>query len=437
MTKSYQPISRRTCLRGLGTAVALPWLDIMSPNTLRAASAKKPPLRFVTLFQPNGVFPGDWNIEGDDKNFELSPILEPLSDFRNEMIILNGIDGAGNGHVKLTAAFLTGVSLENGVNGISVDQMLARAIGKTTRFPSIVLGTEPPRQGFAGQEPVGLANTVSWISPTQRISPEINPRVAFDRLFRDTQSPEARREAINRQSVVDSVLQDAKALRRRGSKQDAQKLDEYLAGIRSVETQINRTLNPPEPEWTPLQPAKMDTPADGIPRRRDEHMRLMIDMIVLALQTDTTRVATFMSANGFSRQNFTFLDGVKSDHHSMSHHKNQASLIAEYTTVSRWYAAQVAYFLEKMQAISEGDSNLLDNSIVLYGSEMKDGNGHVKEDLPLVLFGKGQGQLRPGRLINCPTGTPVANLHLSLLQKFGVETESFNNRSTGVISELS
>ncbi len=193
-------------------------------------------------------------------------------------------------------------------------------------------------------------------------------------------------------------------------------------------------MNPPAPEWIPLDTPKMVRPPSGIPVNKDEHMRLMIDLLVLALQTDTTRVATFMSAHGFSRQNFTFLDGVKNDHHGMSHHKNQDSLVNEYVNVSRWYAQQVQYMLEKMRRIDEGNGTLLDNSLVLYGSEMKDGNGHIKEDLPLVLIGKSQGRLQAGRHLACPKGTPLANLHLTIAQQFGLEIDNFNNASTGTIA---
>jgi hypothetical protein len=432
----HAPLPRRTFLRGIGATLALPWLEIMSPGSARAAAKGAPPLRFVTFFQPNGVFPAAWDVQGEGKGFKFSPILEPLAGFRDDMIVLSGVDSIGVGHVKLTSAFLTGVAVEHGKTGVSLDQQLARQIGRTTRFPSIQLGTEPPRQGAAGDDPIAFANTVSWTSPTQRLSPEINPRGAFDRLFRDPSSPEARREALNRKSVVDIVLEDAKSLKRRASGRDAQKIDEYLDSVRAVEVQLDRSLSPPEPEWTPLAPPNMTPPPEGIPQRRDEHMRLMLDLLVLALQTDTTRVGTFMSAHGFSRQNFTFLEGVKNDHHGMSHHKHQPSLVAEYTTVSRWYASQVAYFLEKMRAVDEGQGSLLDNSIVLYGSEMKDGNGHIKTDLPLVLIGKGKGRLDTGRHLICPKGTPLANLHLTLLHKFGVEADHFNENSTGTITGL-
>ncbi len=427
-------IQRRTFLRGVGATLALPWLEIMTP--VARAAQKLPPQRFVTFFQPNGVFPKAWNVKGVGRDFTLSPILEPLADFRDDMLVLSGIDSCGKGHVKLTGAFLTGTAIENGVNGVSVDQVIARQIGRNTRFSSIELGTEPPRQGMAGDDPIALANTVSWSSPTQRISPEISPRAAFDRLFRDPSSPEARRAAENRRSVVDLVLEDAKALQKIASGRDKQKIDEYLDGVRGVEKQIDRTLNPPVPEWTPLSAPEMLRPRAGIPLNKDEHMRLMLDLLVLALQTDTTRVATFMSAHGFSRQNFTFLEGVKNDHHGMSHHKNQEALVKEYTTVSRWYVQQVHYLLMKMRSIEEGNGSLLDNSIVLYGSEMKDGNGHIKEDLPLVLLGKGQGKLKTGQHLAFAHGTPLANLHLTLAQQFGAEMESYNNASSGTLSGL-
>ncbi len=429
-------IERRTFLRGIGATLALPWLEIMTPRSVRAAARATPPPRFVTFFQPNGVYPKAWNVRGEGRNFALSPILEPLADFRDDMVVLSGIDSVGKGHVKLTGAFLTGTAIENGVNGISVDQVIARQIGQGTRFSSIELGTEPPRQGMAVDDPIALANTVSWSSTTQRISPEISPRAAFDRLFRDPSSPEARRAAENRRSVVDLVLEDAKSLQRIASGRDRQKIDEYLDGVRGVEQQIERTLNPPEPEWTPLSRPDLKRPPSGIPASKAEHMRLMLDLLVLALQTDTTRVATFMSAHGFSRQNFTFLDGVKNDHHGMSHHKNQAALVKEYTTVSRWYATQVQYLLTKMRAIEEGNGSLLDNSIVLYGSEMKDGNGHIKNDLPLVLVGRGQGRLKSGQHLACPAGTPLANLHLTLARQFGAQMDTFNNASTSTLDGL-
>jgi hypothetical protein len=427
-------IDRRSFLRGAGATLALPWLEIMTAGA-RAAQATAPK-RFVTFFQPNGVFPKAWNVTGTGRGYELSPILQPLADYREKMLVLSGIDSVGAGHVKLTGAFLTGTAIEDGVNGVSVDQVIAQHIGRSTRFASVELGTEPPRQGLAGDDPISLANTVSWSSPTQRISPEISPSAAFDRLFRDPSSPEAQRAALQRRSVVDAVLNDAKRLQKQASGRDRQKIDEYLAGIRSVEVQIERTLQPPEPEWRPLRAPTLQRPPSGIPVSKQDHMRLMMDLLVLSLQTDTTRVATFMSAHGFSRQNFTFLDGVKNDHHGMSHHKNLKTLVDEYTAVSRWYAEQVRYLLSKMAAIEEGNGSLLDNSVVLYGSEMKDGNGHIKEDLPLVLLGGNNLGLRTGQHLPFPKRTGLADLHLTLAQRFGAEIEHFNEASTGTLGGI-
>jgi hypothetical protein len=435
MNVTASRIGRRTVLRGLGASLALPWFEMMAPRQARAAALQSP-RRFVTFFQPNGVFPQDWDVTGTGRDFVLSPTLESLAAFRDRMTVLSGIDSCGKGHVKLTGAFLTGTPLVNGVNGVSVDQVIAGTIAGTTRFASVELGTEPPRQGMAGEDPIALANTVSWSTPTRRISPEISPRAAFDRLFRDPSSPEARRAATNRRSVVDLVLDDARALRRLAGARDRQKLEEYLDGVRGVEQQIERTLDPPEPEWTPPPTALPERPRAGLPASKDEHMALMLDLLVLALQTDTTRVATFMSAHGFSRQNFTFLDGVTNDHHGMSHHKNDPALVAEYTTVSRWYAGQVRGLLERMDRVDEGDGTLLDHAVVLYGSEMKDGNGHIREDLPLVLLGGGSGRLAGGRHVAFAAGTPLANLHLTLAREFGADLADFNAVSTGTLDGL-
>jgi hypothetical protein len=222
-------------------------------------------------------------------------------------------------------------------------------------------------------------------------------------------------------------------LKRRASKLDQHKIDEYLASVRSVEQRIDRNLNPPARAWVPPTTPQLVRPADGIPKRRDEHLQLMMDLIVLAFQTDTTRVGTMMTAHGFSRQSFGFLDGVHSDHHGMSHHKNQATTVAEYTQVSRWYATMVSKLLQKMAAIDEGNGSMLDNSIVMYGSGMKDGNGHIRENLPLVLAGQGGGQLKTGRHLINPKSTPIANLLYSLSHKFDLELDNFNEASTGTI----
>jgi hypothetical protein len=435
MPQNWQ-ISRRTVLRGIGASLALPALDIMS-DTAQAGQKAGPPLRFLTVFQPNGVYPKAWNVTGTGRDFELSEILSPLAPVKDDIVVVSHLDNvATQGHVQMTGSFLTGVGMKGTVNARSLDQVYARKVGAQTRFPSVTLGTEPPRQGAAGQNPISFANTISWASPTTRISPEINPRVAFDRLFRQSNGPAARQRDLDRKSVVDLVLAEARSLRVRASSLDRHKIDEYLTSVRSVEERIERNLNPPERSWVPPTEPELERPAAGIPRRRDEHLQLMMDLMVLSMQTDTTRVGTLMTAHGFSRQSFNFLDGVTSDHHGMSHHKDQESAVAEYRKVSRWYIEMFSGMLQKMKSIDEGAGSLLDNTIVMYGSGMKDGNGHRKENLPILLAGSGQGRLETGRQFSCKEHTPLANLHLTLAQKLGLELDEFNGVSTGTIAGL-
>lgn len=439
MTAPYR-ISRRALLRGLGASLSLPSLELMSGIGRAADATTVAPTRLLSVFQPNGVFPKAWDVADAARGgFELSPILSPLGDLMGDFSVISGLDNVGSGHVQLTGSFLTGRTITDKKNGISLDQQVAQKIGHLTPLPSIELGTEPPRQGNASGEPIAYANTVSWSSETTRVSPEINPQVAFDRLFRSQSGPEAMRRAVNRRSVIDLVLEDAKSLRARASGPDQQKLDEYLEAVRGVEVRVEKTLNPPERDWTPpTRPGDeaMSRPAPGIPRDRDEHLRLMMDLMVLAMWTDTSRVGTLMTAHGFSRQNFSFLDGVSSDHHGMSHHKNKEDLVAEYTKVSTWYIEQFAYMLNRMKGIQEGDGSLLDHSIVLYGSGMKDGNGHVKNDLPLLVAGGGNGRLKQGQHLKEKKGTPHSNLLLTVGQAMGLETEQFNGVSTGTVSGL-
>lgn len=437
MKRSWN-IERRTFLRGMGAAVALPMLDVMGPTSRAMAANATAPTRFVSVFHPNGVYPKAWDVSGKGKSFEFSPILAPLTKLRNDITILTNLDNeASGGHVAMASAFLTGVGVKDNKCAASLDQVIAKKIGADTMLPSITLGTEPPRQGGAGAgKPIAYANTISWSSKTTRISPEINPAVAFDRMFRTQSSPAARKQARDQRSVLDIVMSDAKALRRQASTADQHKLDEYLESVRSTEVRIEKALNPPKRAWQPSSMPKLQRPEDRIPRERDQHLKMMIDLMVLALQTDTTRVGTLMTAHGFSRQNFSFLDGVSSDHHGMSHHKNEDKAISEYTKVSTWYASQFAYLLERLKGIDENGVSLLDNSMVMYGSSMKDGNGHVRKNLPIVLAGRGGGTLNPAGHLVLDQATPLANLHVTIMNKFGIAGDSFNGLGTGAIEQL-
>jgi hypothetical protein len=420
-------ISRRRVLRGLGAALALPSLELMAQD--------QPPLRFACLFQPNGVFPGAWDLPTGSFD-QLPPILAPLAAHRNQLTALKNFDNTGSGHVALTTAFLTGTGVKDRRNAVSLDQWIAQSIGATTLLPSLELGTEPPRPGGDGGQPIAYANTIAWNSPSTRLSPEIVPQVAFDRLFRTRTSPEARQAAERRRSVIDLVLEDAQALRRQAGRADQARLDEYLESVRSVERQIERSLAPAPAADAAALTANLVRPAAGIPQDRREHLRLMMDLLVLALRTDSTRVVTLMTAHGFSRQSFAFLGGITSDHHGMSHHRNQPALVAEYTRVCTWFMEQFAYLLDRMQAAEDGEGSLLDHSLVLYGCAMKDGNGHVPRDLPLLLAGRAHGALAPGRLFAAAPGTPISHLHLTIARQFGLPLDDFNGTGAQVVPGL-
>lgn len=437
-----KPLPRRAFLKGVGALLGLPYLETFgaTPRVFaRSPAAAIAPTRFLSVFQPNGVFPAAWDAAFEGGKFALadSPILKPLAHLSSDITAISGLDNLGTqGHVQMTGSFLTGVGVKADVNAVSLDQMIAQKQGDRTLFPSIQLGTEPPRQGKTTNLPISFANTVSWASPTSRLSPEINPRVAFDRLFRDADSQTVKDRAQLQRSVIDLVLDDAKSLRKKVSSRDQHKIDEYMDSMRDVEVRVEKTINPPEREWEPLDEPDLRRPPAGIPRDRDEHLRLMMDIMVMALWTDTTRVGTLMTAHGFSRQSFSFIDGVSSDHHGMSHHQNKERLVSEYIKVSNWYASQVAYMMDRMKGIDEGNGSLLDNTVMLYGSGMKDGNGHVKDNLPIILAGKGGGMLKPGQHLACPTGTPLANLHQTLAEKFDLRDQvaSFNGVGTGTIA---
>ena len=440
MSRKWQ-ISRRTMLRGAAASVSLPLLEVMSPAATRLGD--QPPKRLVCLFQPNGVYPKAWDVTGAGKDFQWSPILEPLAPFREDVLIVSNLGTPARGHVAATSAILTGTPLQEiggdqvafvPKMGVSLDQFVAQKIGGQTRLPSLEIGTEPPRSGGENNLPISFASTVSWSGPSTKVDPEINPRAVFDRLFGSKQN--AREQALENKRLVDRILEDSRRLMRQVSSADKRKLDEYLTSVHDVDKRIDETLNPKSASngWKPKSKPSIAPPEDGLPAGRDVHLRIMMDLLLAALQTDSTRVITLMMAHGFSRQNFSFLEGVKGDHHSISHHREQPELTVPYTTISRWYISQFAYLIEKMKAIDEGGSTLLDNAIVLYACELRDGNGHITKNLPIVLAGRGGG-LRPGRHVQPPVNTPLANLHLALAQRMGIETGKFNT-STGVLADL-
>ncbi len=456
-----QPISRRTVLKGLGATLCLPLLEAMRPARALGTSTAKVPVRLAVLYMPNGVCPGKWAPTGAGRDFQLSPILEPLAGHKDDLLVLNQLWNAasntGDGHYVKTGGFLTGTTITRTTGSdlrsgaVSMDQVMAKRVGHLTPLPSLELGLEPPATGVDTN--VGYTQLygahISWSTPTTPLTKELNPRAAFDRLFRSNIRDRSL-EAASDRSVIDIVLDDAKRLQRQLGAEDRLKLDEYLQSVRSVEQRIEwdaarqkeTVRSDPLAEKAIAQlgtriDAYMD-PAKVSERRGNhtEHVRIMLDLMVLGFWTDSTRVSTFMFGNAVSSRNFSFLDGVSGGHHQISHHQNNAEKMEEYRRINVWHLQQFAYMLDRMKAIREGDATLLENSMLLFGAGMHDGNAHNPRNLPIVLAGRGGGTLATGRNLTYAKNTPLTNLYVGLLNRAGTPVGEFSD-STGELEGLS
>jgi len=442
-------ISRRTVLRGLGASLALPLLEAMTPRVARGATQTGPPRRMAFFFVPNGAHMPDWKPKDEGALGELPAILKPLESHKSEMTVLTEMaldggrahgDGPGD-HARCVASFLTGAhphktSGKDIRNGISVDQVAAQKIGHLTRFPSLELGTQPSSQGGrcdSGYSCVYTSN-VSWRTPTSPMAKEINPRAVFDRLFgRQEDSADvaatARRDKY-RKSVLDFVAEDAASLKRKLGSTDQRKLDEYLYAVRQIERRIDQSEK--------IRLGDTDVPEvprpAGVPKSFAEHVKLMMDMSVLAFQTDSTRVMTFMYTNAGSNRNYTNIE-VPQGHHSLSHHGNDPKKLAQISRINRYHTQIFAHFLDRMRSVQEEGVSLLDQSMVMYGSGIGDGNRHNHDDLPILLFGRGGGTIKSGRHLVYPEDTPLTNLYLALLDRIGASTDKLAD-STGPLEGL-
>jgi len=432
-------LSRRAVLRGLGTAMALPLLDSMTAGKATAAAAKAP-IRSVFIYTPNGYIMPSWTPTKTGANFDLPPTLQALESLKSDVLVLSGLaldggrahgDGAGD-HARSAAPFLTGAHPRKTAgadikNGISVDQVAAREIGKNTKFASLELGIE--RGQNAGNCDSGYScaysSNVSWRGEATPVAKETNPRLVFERLFVDSAQNRAAREraklAQYKSSILDIVHKDANALKNKLGQTDKRKLDEYLDGVRSIEKRIQDTEKNNKKVFRP----SMKKPA-GVPKSRQDHIRLMSDLIVLAFQADVTRICTFMYGNAGSNRSYRSI-GVPDGHHQLSHHRSNKEKIAKIAKIDKFNIEQYAYLLKKLKSVKEGDSNMLDNSMVLLGSGLSDGNRHSHHDLPIVIGGKGGGSLKSGRHIRYPRETPLCNLYVSMLDRMGAFVEKFGD----------
>ncbi len=451
--------TRRNILRGLGVALATPWLE---SGVMGAATGVErlaaPPLRMACLFMPNGVWPESWTPAGDSEDFPITSHLKPLEGLQSEFMLLENLWNKNtvgrNGHWPKVPAWLSGGFVERTTGGdldsggTTLDQLVAQRIGHQTPLPSLELGIDAPRTGIdtaGGGFPRALGSFLSWADPKTPVPKEIVPQLAFDRLFRnkrqavisglDPQSPEMLGSLQRDEtSVLDLVREQARALRAKGSRGDQARLDEYFESVRSVERRLEASMKP-QKRWINEGKFPLDRPVAGTPDSHLEHVRLMLDIMVLAFWTDSTRVATMMLGDAQSSKDYSFLPGVKGNFHGLSHHRDIPETRAQYEAIINWNVTQVAYLLTKMKELKEADGTLLDHSMVLFGSSLKCGNRHLEENLPLLLAGRGNGTLRPGRRLRFEKKTPFCNLHLALMERMGVKEASFGD-STGVLQGL-
>jgi hypothetical protein len=440
-------ISRRTLLKGLGTAIALPMLEAMSPVEALGGSPSGPK-RLAFFYVPNGVHMEAWTPNSPGTDFTIPSILEPLAPLRKDFLVLSGLtldkaraygDGGGD-HARAMSTFLTGrhPRKTHGADlraGVTADQVAAEKVGRLTRFPSLELGCDRGLQSGSCDSGYSCAYSanISWQSDSTPMAKEIDPRLLFERLFSNEFKDEPRESRLRRhlyeKSILDFVIEDAGHLRAQLGAHDRRKIDEYLTSIRELERRIARADRD-----TVASPALAKPPA-GIPKSYEEHIRLLMDLLVVAFQGDLTRIATFVLGNEGSNRSYRFI-GVPEGHHELSHHAGKKEKQEKIRLINRFHVSQFAYFLAKLKSIKEGNGTLLDQAMIVYGSGIGDGNRHNHDELPILVAGGAGGTIHPGRHIRFPKETPLTNLYLSLLDRMGAPTASFGD-STGRLPGLS
>jgi hypothetical protein len=434
-------LPRRTLLRGIGASLALPLLDSMVP-ALSSASAQtaQPAKRMGVVYVPNGMAMKSWTPSTEGSGFEITRILRPMKAYQNRMLVLTGLNGSSSNagvHASASTRFLTGTiparSESDLQAAVSVDQLVARELGKQTQLGSLELALD--QSDVFGSCDIGFScqytSTIAWRDAHTPLPMETNPRVVFERLFGDTGTtdPAVRLKRIRKdQSLLDSVSDRVSELNRKVDVSDRAKLDQYLDAVRDVERRIQLAEAQSDREL-PL----LEQPA-GVPQTYEEHAKLMFDMQVLAYQTDLTRVITFMMGRELSGRTYAEI-GVPDSHHPTSHHRDDPTLYEKVTKINEFHTSLFAYYLDKLDSTPDGNGSLLDNLLMLYGAGMSDSNRHDNTGLPLVLLGGGSGSVKGGRHLRYREGTPISNLHLTMLDKMGLPLEKLVN-STGPLNLL-
>lgn len=437
-------LSRRTFLRSAGAVIGLPLLDAMTPALAWARAANKPPpVRLCFVYVPNGMVMSNWTPATQGRDFEFTPILKPLEPFREQTLVLshlmdynaNALGDGGGDHARASASFLTGAHpRESGSDifaGVSADQIAAQAIGRETRLPSLELGLEDTRiVGLCdGSYSCAYTSSISWRTPTTPLPPVPNPRHVFERLFGNVDlgadPAVTARRARYRQSILDGAVEETRRLTSTVGDADRRKIDEYLSSIREVERGIQRAQ-----QEAPARGPAIERPP-GIPADYAEHARLIFDLLALAFQSDSTRIATMMIGRESSIRSYDQI-GIPESHHQLSHHRNDPANFAKLTKIQTYHLGLFAKFIAKLQATSDGDASLLDRSMILYGAGIADSNRHTHEKLPVLVVGNGNGSLRTGRHIDFGKDTPVTNLLLALLDRVNVRPERLGD-STGIL----
>ena len=436
ITKAH--LSRRTFLRGAGVTLALPLLESMIPAaTLLGQTAAKARTRLGAIYFPHGAIMPLWTPAAEGAGFELTPILQPLKPFYDQINIISDLrhanaygSGATANHNRSAAAYLSGVFAETGAQpslGITVDQIAAQKIGQDTPLPSLELTIEEPSLNCGDGLSCSYRDTISWQGPHAPLPMQNNPQVVFERLFGDGNTAEQRKTRRTQSiSLLDSVVGEAASLQRKLPVTDRTRLDQYLSDVREIERRVQKAgqqLSDDLP--VPAAPT-------GVPRDVEEHIKLMYDLQVLAWQAEITRVSTFLMCKELSGSTYP-KSGVRDAFHTLSHHSNVKENIERFSVLNTYHVGLFAYFLEKLRATPDGDGTLLDHSLVLYGSGMSDGNQHNHTDLPVVLAGGASGRLKGGRHLRHPKNTPMANLLVAMLDTLGIPTDKFGD-SNGEVS---